>query len=199
MPPGRCHQAAEQLVRSMAADVNIAIVSPAVVYGLSPSTEHPAPLTLRDIVRTVAQLATGFTMAQGRNIMGFVHVEDAADIYARLFADARQCAGAADSRLWGPHAYYFASAEELTFAQFMRILVTHLLRRGALAADGMIKIEPGSHLARHHLVKQVVEAHGCGANVRCRSARAEALLGWTPVARSFDDTLAEVLDCMLQR
>ncbi|KAK8848568.1 nucleoside-diphosphate-sugar epimerase [Apiospora arundinis] len=198
MPSDRYHQQTDHLVRSMSMGVHVAIVSPVVVYGMSPSPENQVPLTLRDIVDTAQRLSAGFTMSQGRNILGYVHVEDVADIYVRLIADAIKSGGASDSRLWGRQAYYFATGGELTFTQFMEMLVPALVERGVVSTDVIKRIGPESDRSDLQIVEETADVHGYGANVRCRSSRAETLLGWTPTSPSCGETLAEVVDCLLR-
>jgi nucleoside-diphosphate-sugar epimerase len=104
MPPTCCHQITEQIVRNAAIKVNVNIVSPTLVYGLSSSTENRIHITIRDIVATVNELSAGFTVAQGVSILGYIYVEDLADIYVRLISDAVNGPDRYNSYLWGPYA-----------------------------------------------------------------------------------------------
>jgi nucleoside-diphosphate-sugar epimerase len=199
MPPDRYHQRTDQLVRDGSANVNVAIVSPTVVYGVSTSTENQVPITIRDIIATAKELSAGFTMAQGRNILGYVHVNDLAGIYVRLFADAIKGAGSYDAQFWGPQAYYFANGEEFTFAAYMEALVKILKGKGVVSTDEIKEIGIKSDAEELKLVNKTALIHGYGANVRCRSERAETLLGWEPKERSVKETLPEVVDLLMSR
>ncbi|KAI9719361.1 MAG: hypothetical protein M1828_006262 [Chrysothrix sp. TS-e1954] len=193
LPPDRPHQHADQLVRSSSADVNTAIISPTVVYGTSKSTDNPVPLTVRDIVAGIKKLSAGFTISQGRNVLGYIHIDDLADIYARLFADAKKGAKGYTPQLWGPQAYYFAMAEDLTFSEYMEELVSVLRSTGALATQGIKDIGKESNPADRELVSKIAKTHGCGTNVVCRSDRATSLLGWKAKAPSVKATLPEIV------
>jgi nucleoside-diphosphate-sugar epimerase len=171
--------------------VNVSIVSPTVVYGLS--VGQRVPITVRDIVATVKQLSMGFTMGDGRNIMGYIHVDDLADIYVRLVADAIKEPAERDSRLWGQQAYYFATGEEMSFAAYMKSLVELLKMKSMIKSKVVKDFRVVGSAEEQELVANVAETHGCGMSVRCRSERAETLLSWKVRGPSFLDTLPEVL------
>ncbi|KAF2685875.1 NAD(P)-binding protein, partial [Lentithecium fluviatile CBS 122367] len=196
MPPARYHQRTDQLVRDKSGRVNVAIVSPTVVYGLSDSTENQVPITIRDIVATTKEISAGFTLAQGKNILGYVHVHDLADIYVRLFADAVKGARRSDQRLWGPHAYYFANGEELSFAAYMEALVKVLQDKKILFTDVVKEIGAANDVTDWECVGKTAMVHGYGANVRCRSERAQTLLGWKAQGSTLIETLPETVDAL---
>ncbi|TVY37750.1 hypothetical protein LOCC1_G007688 [Lachnellula occidentalis] len=198
MPPDRYHQRTDQLLRDGSSNANIAIVSPTVVYGLSASTENQIPITIRDIIATTRKLSAGFTMSRGRNIMGYVHVNDLADVYVKLVKDAME-GSKSESRLWGSHAYYFANGEEISFAGYMEALVKILRAKGAIPSDSIKEIGTESDAAEREIVNETAVFHGYGTNVRCRSERAATLLGWKPKGPSLRDTLPEVVDLVLSR
>lgn len=53
------HAATDRIVRDAARDVNVAIVSPGFVGGLSPSVEHPTPITTPAIMTTARAFRSG--------------------------------------------------------------------------------------------------------------------------------------------
>jgi nucleoside-diphosphate-sugar epimerase len=199
MPSTRCHQRTDQIVRDSSSTVNISIVSPTVVYGLSSSTENPVPITVRDIVATVKQISMGFVLGQGKNILGYIHVDDLADIYVRLVADAVKGSAQHDLRLWGPQAYYFATGEEMPFATYMKALVGVLQRRGVLRTNVITDVREASDPAEREVVNKIAAIHGCGLNVRCRSERAESLLMWKAKGPGLLETLPRVVDVVLSQ
>jgi nucleoside-diphosphate-sugar epimerase len=199
MPSTRYHQRTEQIVRDASANVNVAIVSPTVVYGLSSSLENQIPITIRDIVDTVSELSAGFTIAQGENILGYIHADDLADIYVRLVADALKGLEGHDPRLWGAHAYYFAVGEDMSFAAYMKALVEVLQTRVSLSTNAIKEIGEANDVAEQEVVARTAASHGCGVNVRCRSDRAETLLGWKAKGLGLIDTLPGVVDILLSR
>jgi len=92
--------------------VNVAIISPTAIYGLSPSTEHPAPLTLPEVLNTISKVPGGFVVSAGENLQSYVHVLDLARLYLLLVSyaiDAKESEAGLD--LWGPKAYFLKRKE----------------------------------------------------------------------------------------
>jgi hypothetical protein len=199
MPATCYHQPTDQIVRAAADSVNVAIISPTVVYGLSASMENPVPITLRDIVAAVKALGAGFTLSQGQNILAYIHVNDLASIYVALLADALKGAEGSDVRLWGTDAYYLASSEELSFTEYMQALVKVLSRKGVTTEDAIRRLGNETVSPELAAVRKAAVAHGCGVNVRCRSKRAEILLGWRANEQGLLGSLSEVVDAVLLR
>jgi nucleoside-diphosphate-sugar epimerase len=196
MPSTRHHQQTDQIVRDSSSTVNISIVSPSVVYGLSSSTENLVPITVRDIVAAVNQLSMGFVLGPGNNILEYINVDDLADIYVRLVADAVKGPTLHDPRLWGPQAYYFANGEEMSFTTYMKALVCVLQRRGILPTNVITDVREVTDMAERAIVNKTAAIHGCGMNVRCRSERAETLLFWKTKSPGLLKTLPGVVDVL---
>ncbi|EPE35559.1 NAD(P)-binding Rossmann-fold containing protein [Glarea lozoyensis ATCC 20868] len=151
--------------------VSVAIVLPVMVYGLSPSVEHPFPLTFPEYLKGIRSLGNGFTISNGANVMGYVH---------------------------GPKAYYFASSQEMSFrtltSQMVNVLkglgvlesdtVTIIDVSGAAKASGAIDNDDPQSWAKHI-------AASCGVNMRVRPSRA-LMVGWEPREVEFVDTIEEV-------
>ncbi|KAI9703033.1 MAG: hypothetical protein M1820_006024 [Bogoriella megaspora] len=197
LSPEHYHQATDKLVRDYSSKVNVAIVAPTVVYGLNLSTENRAPITTRDILATIKELGTGFTIGKGRNVLGYVHVKDLANIYIKLLADAANGAQQPGRQLWGQYAYYFANSEELTFAEYMRALVENLKEAGAITTLEVKEIGTESSVVEREIVRKTSIKHGYGANCRCQSERAKASLGWTPREPAVKATLVDVVNHLL--
>lgn len=53
------HAVTDRIVRDAASDVHVAIVSPGFVGGLSPSLEHPTPITMPAIMTTARAFGSG--------------------------------------------------------------------------------------------------------------------------------------------
>ncbi|ROW17613.1 hypothetical protein VPNG_00790 [Cytospora leucostoma] len=141
--PSRTHVATDNLVRSAHPAVNVAIVSPPGIGGISPSAEHPAPLVTGVLHSTAGAFGSGFQIARGENLSGWVHVLDLARAFGLLVDDALGAlqrggaaaaapAGPAGSPLWGPRAYYFASGEEVAFRDLQGAIVPVLHGHGVI-------------------------------------------------------------------
>jgi hypothetical protein len=68
--------------------VNVAIISPVIVYGFGPSLDHPFPLVFPEYLKVIQSLGSGFTVSKGANIMGYAHVRDRASFYLILLSYA---------------------------------------------------------------------------------------------------------------
>jgi hypothetical protein len=214
------HAVTDRIVREAAGNVNVAIVSPGFVGGMSPSTEHPIPITTPAILTTARALKSGFQIGRGENRHAWVHAMDLAGIYMILIDDAlatlsgepiQRAAGVLP--LWGREAYYFASGEDISFAGFMRGLVPVLRQHGVVERDEVESVSvaeaarislagpdgvhdplaplpPADSWAMHIAIMY-------GVNMKIRSSRA-ARLGWKPTLKVVD-TFAEVVPEFLRR
>ncbi|KAK8003608.1 DNA polymerase gamma [Apiospora arundinis] len=133
----RTHAVTDKLVRDATADVNVAIISPGFVGGMSPSIEHPVPITTPGIVRTARAFKSPFQIAQGENRHAWIHVEDIADMYLLLVAKAL----ASDQSCWGKEAYYFGVAEVIGFSEAMQTLGPVLLKHGVMESAEMRSVD----------------------------------------------------------
>ncbi|KAL1865032.1 hypothetical protein Daus18300_007379 [Diaporthe australafricana] len=207
------HMHTDNLVRAASAAVHVAILSPVGIGGISPSLEHPVPLTTGPLLSTARAFGSGFQIAEGENESGWVHALDLARAFLLLVdnalealagggggggATAQQPAEPAGFPLWGPKAYYFVRAEDVSFHDLQAALapalhrcgvipsgeiksVTHIQAARALLA-GSTELDPDAPLPppdswAMHL------ATWYGINMRVRSERLAAL-GWKPLEKS---------------
>ncbi|KAJ4388683.1 hypothetical protein N0V93_006142 [Gnomoniopsis smithogilvyi] len=213
------HAVTDIIVRNAASDVNVAIVSPGFVGGLSPSIEHPTPITTPAILTTARAFGSGFQIAQGENASAWIHVNDLTNIFLILIDDAiATLAGtpikrAEELQLWGPEAYYFGTEENIVFSDFMQALTPVLLEQGVVKSgeirsvnvteaarislagpgkeyDPLAPPPPADSWAMHISVMY-------GINMRIQSSRMKKL-GWEPekgaLARSLPDVVSRYLE-----
>jgi nucleoside-diphosphate-sugar epimerase len=191
-----------------ASKVNVAVISPVLVYGLSPSIEHPFPLVTGEVFKAVSALGTGFTVSTGKNILSHVHVLDLARLYLLLLSSALKAQlsnSEADEDFWGPEAYYFAASGEISFAEFMREMVRVLKDYGIIENEEIKQIDvhqgakaSGATGEGHAADSWAMHiAIGFGIDMRCRSSRA-GRLGWDPKEPGVVNTLEEVLSKFLK-
>lgn len=135
------HAVTDGIAREAASDVNVAIVSPGFVGGLSPSIEHPTPITTPAILTTARAFGSGFQIAQGENASAWIHVDDLSNMYLILIEDALAAlAGTPIKRaegiqVWGAEAYYFGVEENMVFSEFMKALAPVLKEHGVVKTD----------------------------------------------------------------
>lgn len=213
------HAITDKIVRSAADEsVNVSIVSPGFVGGLSPSIEHPTPITTPAIMTTARAFNCGFQIAQGLNQSAWIHVLDLADIFLLLIEDAlangkSKAAEAAPFPLWGPEAYYFGVAENIAFIDFMKALAPVLKAQGVIADDKIESVSvkdaarislagPGGEYDPDAPVDPASWAIHIaimyGVNMRLKSSRVEAL-GWKPKMGPMMDTFNDVVSEFLRR
>lgn len=217
------HIPTDNLVRSASADTHVAIVSPVGIGGMSPSLEHPAPLTTGPLLSTARAFGSGFQIARGENESGWVHVLDLARAMLLLVDNAVDAlaAGVVDGQpaepagfpLWGQRAYYFVRAEDVSFHDLQAVLVPSLVRRGVVAS-GEIRSVTHTQAARTCLAGSsefdpdaplpppdswvIHLATWFGINMRVRSERLAAL-GWRPVEESILGDWEAAVDEFLKR
>ncbi|KAK7745131.1 hypothetical protein SLS62_009930 [Diatrype stigma] len=222
MPHTVTHAVTDGIVRSAWPEVNVAIVAPGFISGVSPSISHPCPLTTEHILKAARALKRGFQIESGENQLGFVHVLDLADMYMLLISNAlvSLSGGSNDTTttttttttestmsLWGPEAYYFGVAENMSFREFMgEGLAPAMLANGIIESADIVSTS-SSEVARAILhgdnyasdapapppdswASHVAAA--LGLNMRIVSSRMKKL-GWMPkqgpLVRSFDDAI----------
>jgi len=205
MPDDTTHRITDKMVLAAASDINVAIVSPVAVYGLSPSIEHPLPLTLPHLLNAITYVSAGFTVSEGRNMIAYVHALDLARIYLLLLHHALH--PSPNTSVWGSQAYYFGASHELSFTDFMVAVVRALGKKGVLASEEIKQIdliqvargigvsEREEMLAPDSWAMHIAVMFGC--NMRVCASRARAL-GWEPREQSVEDTLEVVLGKYLE-
>ncbi|ESZ91498.1 hypothetical protein SBOR_8127 [Sclerotinia borealis F-4128] len=189
-PSTTVHATTDALVFAAAPDTNVAIISPTVVYGLSPSSIHPTPITLPPLIDVLTKLNSGFTLNTGVNVQGYIHVLDLAQIYLLLIDDALKNPSSADPKKWGPESYYFGASEDLSFKEYMTYLVSHLSAAPYNLIQDSIK-----QLALPDAIEVVglLSAYYFGTYVRVASTRAKDVLGWVAKEKLVGEGLGEVL------
>ena len=110
-------------------------MAPGFVGGMSPSIEHPTPITTPALLLTARALKTGFQIAEGENRHAWIDVADLAAAYGLVLARAR----AGDAAAFGAEAYYFGAGEEVRFADFMAAGVAPRLRRHGVLASADVR------------------------------------------------------------
>lgn len=221
------HVPTDNLVRSAHPQVHVAIISPVGIGGISPSLEHPVPLTTGPVLSTARAFGSGFQISRGENESGWVHVLDLARAMLLLVDNALDALAAGDTSpteqpqpaepagfpLWGERAYYFVRSEDISFHDLQAALVPALRRHGVIASDE-IRSVTHTQAARTCLAGSgefdpdaplpppdswvIHLATWFGINMRVRSERLAAL-GWRPVEKSILGDWEVAVDEFLKR
>ncbi|PQE07928.1 Nucleoside-diphosphate-sugar epimerase protein [Rutstroemia sp. NJR-2017a WRK4] len=201
LPSSYIHATPDALVFSHSPTIHTAIVSPTIVYGLSPSHDHPTPVTLPMALNQIRRLGQGFTVGPGDNIQAYVHTVDMARLYLLLVEQALSPSPSNPDPslpIFGPQAYYFAASEELPAREYMTSLIDALTHHQTpsltLKSSEIVKLDP-PEISRSKLTKDPdVNAKVLfGMNMRVRSTRAKRVLGWRPVEGGVLEGLREVV------
>lgn len=212
-----------QLVLDAHDYANVAIISPVMVYGLSPSTDHHFPLILPDLIHAMRHLNSGFTISSGKNIWGHIHVKDLAEIYHLLLSQALKplanetngvtnghiqngpSTNCSTPKFWGPEAYYFASSQEVSFFDLQTSMIHALNEFGVLETDQITQIDitkaEKATGASENDDPQSWAGHiaaSCGVNMRVLASRAKAI-GWVPKKVGVLDIMEDVIGKFLKR
>ncbi|KAK8066209.1 nucleoside-diphosphate-sugar epimerase protein [Apiospora hydei] len=203
----KTHSVTDNLVRNAAADVNVAIISPGFVGGMSPSIEHPTPITTPGFILTSRAFKAGFQIAQGENQHAWIHVEDIADMYMLLVEKAL----AADQNCWGKEAYYFGVGEVIPFSDLMQRLAPVLHKHGVIESAKVQSVDTNdaakaSMYGANYSEESVPPAADSwamhiaimyGVNMRLRATRMTKL-GWKPQKGPIVETFDEVFGSFLR-
>lgn len=209
-----------KLVFSAAPHVNVAIMSPAGVTGISPSVEHPLPITMPALFQCVRAFKSAFMIGEGANAVGMIHVRDFARMYMILIDDALATLAGTNDKIespapfpvWGEKAYYFASAVDTLYRRDWFAGLAPLLQKNGVVASRDVKSVTTAEVARRVVHGDIYDpdappppldswathiAHGMGANLRIRASRMRAL-GWEPEYLSFMETMDEVIPAYIE-
>ncbi|KAK8109160.1 hypothetical protein PG984_014961 [Apiospora sp. TS-2023a] len=220
MPDTAVHRVTDKLVLSAAPHVNVAIMSPAGVTGISPSVGHPLPITMPALFQCVRAFRSAFMIGEGANAVGMIHVRDFARIHMVLIDDALTTIAGNNNTdsppppfpIWGEKAYYFASAVDTLYRRDWFAGLAPLLEKHGVVSSREVKSVTTAEVARRVLFGDNYDpdaaapppdswathiAHGMGANLRVRASRMRAL-GWKPEYVSFMETMDEVIPAYIK-
>lgn len=191
--------------------VHVAVVSPCWVTGLSPSQEHPIPLTIPSWVSACKVLGAPFVVDGGKAITSFVHVVDLARLYLALVDNAINRisgSGAPEEEFWGPKAYYFGASEQIEMKAFTGQMSSTLTAAGAVTTGEIRDVDLelatkatigdlafGRPLAENPWASHITLMYA--VDMRVTSTRARGL-GWSPREKSVKESFAEAIDAFLK-
>lgn len=205
------HAVTDKIVRDAASDVNVAIISPGFVGGLSPSIEHPTPITTPALFLTARAFKSGFQIAQGENKHAWIHVYDLAKMFIVLVDNAimnllGNTPATVPFEVWGPEAYYFGTSEDVSFGKFITDLAPVLKENGVITSTD-IKSVSVTEAARASVAGSDYDpdvpppapdswaihiAIMYGINMRLRASRIQKL-GWKAEKGSIAESFTEVV------
>ncbi|KAF2104531.1 hypothetical protein NA57DRAFT_51353 [Rhizodiscina lignyota] len=188
----------ERLLIGASSSIHVALIAPTFVYGMSPSIYHPTPMATSWLVNSARSIGSAFTIGEGSNIQGFIHIDDLSRIYTLLINQALDGTSSVNPVFWGPDAYYFIAGEEHNYEEFMKSLAPVLKEHGIVKTEQVRRMTVEEAVAAcssandafSHLAKYTVVLFGVNMRVGCSRAR---LLGWQPQGAPVTATLNEMI------
>lgn len=168
-----------------AKNVHVAIICPPCVYGRGTGTGKVVSWQVPQMIKHFIKRGKGFTVDKGEAVWGNVHVEDLADIYARLLGLAVD----EDDReeVWDvTGGYYLAASGEHHWGDTMKLVAQILYEQGKIKTAEVDQLSPDE--VRALGAKTGPLEWGC--NSRGRAVHASQVLGWEAVRGSLN-VLAE--------
>jgi nucleoside-diphosphate-sugar epimerase len=174
------HWDADQAVirEGKATGVNIALVEPVQVYGAGegPINQISYSLWLED---AIVKHGKGFTVGEGKNVWGAIHVKDVSAAIIMLLEDALRSEG--PKMTWGPEAVYYVEEGEYAYADIVPKVVQILKKQGLIQNEEIEQISAEEANTLHPM-----GGFAWGTNSRCKGSRLRSF-GWKPVAGSLWD------------
>jgi len=167
--------------------VNTYIVCPGAVNGAGIGPVSKTSIFVKYVGGAILQHKTAFTIGEGSNVFGFVHIQDLTDFYVDLFGrvlklDGKAVGGSPYSR------YYIISKESLPAATVQASIAGELHKRGLLPSADVVTL---SFEQLGPLAKLV------GANTLLNPNRARQDFGWEPKHTLITETVVDDVDALL--
>jgi len=167
-------------------DVKTALVIPCVVYGEGEGPIKTKSLTFPWLEEAIIKRGKGFTVGEGKNSWGGVHIKDLASAVILLIEDALRPDG--NKMTWGAKGAYYVVEGDYVFANVVSKLVEVLNKEGLLKDQEIEKISDDEALRIHSYALLI-----WGANSRSQGSRLRSF-GWKPIQPTFYEILASRLE-----
>ncbi|EIW57265.1 NAD-P-binding protein [Trametes versicolor FP-101664 SS1] len=202
LPPTAFNRAVDHAVNAAdaAGYARTYIVSPSLIYGAASgplvkaglANAHNVAVGL--IVRSALQNGEVAVLGAGMSVWANVHIDDAADLYIRLF-DA--LLNNPESVSHGRDGYFFVENGELSMSAVLTAVADALSALGRIPSRSLVACseqEMGAYYGSPIFVKILF------GNSRCKAERARRELGWAPKhpAQDFVDGLRAEVESLVQ-
>ncbi|EDU40631.1 NAD dependent epimerase dehydratase family protein [Pyrenophora tritici-repentis] len=191
LPDVALHRNVDKIIlgsnQASAGKIQSAIVCPPCIYGPGRGPGNQRSVQVYDMTKFALKRMKGFVVGNGENIWTQVHVQDLSELYLALVTAALSPDGGKAS--WNTEGYYFAENGDFCWGDVGRKIGEIAFKNKLINHDGIDNVSKeeademrpfGSYL--------------WGTNSRCRSIRANKLLGWTPKQKSIFDLLPDIVD-----
>lgn len=194
LPEAAFHRNIDEIVlktgREHADAVKTVIVCPPTIYG-----RGRGPVALRgrqvyELSRFVLKEKYVPVIGKGLARWNNVHVYDLSRMFESLVRAAIEPARKNDKEIWGEKGYFLCDNGEHVWGDLSKHIGAHAHKLGYLKEDPAVK-----QLSLDEAIKSPAgfEAASWGWNSRGRALRGKKVLGWTPVERSIEDEVPDIL------
>lgn len=152
--------------------IKTAIVTPSCIYGTGEGPISTKSMQLPLLVEAFEKRGKAFTIEEGRNVYGIVHVKDVVDAIIFLTEEALKPNGG--KAVWGEEAYYYVENGEYSLADIAKAIAEVGYQKGVLKSPDMDQLSAEEATKFHPWATLL-----WGMNARVKGSRLEAL-GWTP-------------------
>ncbi|KAJ1304796.1 hypothetical protein OPQ81_005932 [Rhizoctonia solani] len=167
-------------------EIDAYIIAPSCIYGTADGPGHKISQQVPRLIRTAIEFKQPVYVGKGTNVWNNVHITDLVQLYILVLNLALSVRAGETPRPETFANFYFGSVEEHAWGDVAKQLGPILLKRG--------KVEKAE--ARSIGADEVQSFGALTSNSRSIAERSRQL-GWTPVAKSLEDTLEEDVDAVL--
>ncbi|KAF3063165.1 hypothetical protein CFAM422_010108 [Trichoderma lentiforme] len=185
------HRVADALVMELStrASIPTAIVCPPMIYGIGAGPVKTRSIQIPRLIRAILKREKAFTVGEGNNIWGNVHIQDVADVYLRLIEETLKPNGGAAS--WGQEGLYFAQAAEHRWVDAVKSIAEEAFDRDCIKTTDIDKLTAEEVSSLDPLGSIL-----WGSNCRSNAERIQAL-GWQPKGPPMYESIAAEIEAEL--
>ncbi|KAG7081589.1 nucleoside-diphosphate-sugar epimerase [Colletotrichum scovillei] len=182
-------RAVDNYLLKVAADepkVNTALVFPPIIYGRGIGPVNQRSVQIPSLAKATLDRGRGVQVGKGLSRWGNVHVEDIAQLIARLVERAAEAKG--EEEVWNENGLYLTGVGEMSFGEISKLVASAAAKKGLISKDEVEEVGPEE--------ANKVLPHGTvlfGTNARSEALRAKKVLGWAPTGESLEEEIPKAV------
>ncbi|KAJ0330756.1 hypothetical protein COL5a_003060 [Colletotrichum fioriniae] len=204
-------RAVDNYLLKVAADepkVNTALVFPPIIYGRGIGPVNQRSVQIPSLAKATLDRGRGVQVGKGLSRWGNVHVEDIAQLIARLVERAAEAKG--EGEVWNENGLYLTGVGEIvseddpgpsipfpasankhdsqSFGEISKLVASAAAKKGLISKDEVEELGPEE--------ANKVLPHGTvlfGTNARSEALRAKKVLGWAPTGESLEEEIPKAV------
>jgi nucleoside-diphosphate-sugar epimerase len=165
--------------------VKTALLVPVMVYGKGEGPAKTTSMVLKWLEEAISKHGKAFTVGEGKNSWGGVHVKDVSSVMILVLEDALR----PDPKMtWGTQAVYYVSDGDYVLGDIV-LQVADILKKKGLQQSGEVDSISADEANSLH----PYGAFLWGTNCRCNASRLHQI-GWKPTQPTLFDVLSKRLE-----